>query len=162
MAKIVLVDERDEVIGAKERDEIVIFDRYRVSALWATNPNTDILLARRAFTKSHDPGKWGPAVAGTVEEGENYLSNILKEAREELGLADITPQLGPKIKYEREHSFFCQWFTVELSYDQKFLLQKEEVAEVAWFPRLELIEKIKADDPKFLVSSKVWLNLFLS
>ena len=33
----------------------------------------------RSFTKSHDPGKWGPAVAGTVEEGETY--NFLKEGQ---------------------------------------------------------------------------------
>ena len=25
-----------------------------------------------------DPGKWGPAVAGTVDEGESYKKNVIK------------------------------------------------------------------------------------
>ncbi len=30
---------------------------------------------------------WGSAVAGTVEKGEDYESNIYKETEEEIGLA---------------------------------------------------------------------------
>ncbi|MFA6422790.1 MAG: NUDIX domain-containing protein, partial [Candidatus Buchananbacteria bacterium] len=86
MAKIIIVNENDEAIGHKERNELDFSDIYRVSGLWITNLKGEILLAQRAFTKNHDPGKWGPAAAGTVEEGEDYETNILKEAEEELGL----------------------------------------------------------------------------
>ena len=112
--KIVIVDEDDNVIGHKERGLVGRGDIYRVSALWITNSKGKILLARRALTKSHDPGKWGPAVAGTVEEGEDYRDNIVKEAGEEIGLRNIKPQTGPKIRIFGEHNYFDQWYLLKI------------------------------------------------
>lgn len=50
---IVIVNDQDEVIGHKERGTIAQDDIYRVSALWVTNSNGDILLAQRHHTKKH-------------------------------------------------------------------------------------------------------------
>ena len=51
-------------------------------------PDLRVLIVERqtAFDKKYDPGKWGPSAAGTVEEGETYQSNIIKELQEEIGL----------------------------------------------------------------------------
>src|SRR3989344_8863957 len=100
--KIVIVDENDKVVCEKDKEMVRGADIYRVSALWITNSRDEILLARRALTKSHHPRKWGPAVAGTVDEGETYEENIIKEAEEELGLKNIKPELGPKTKTDNE------------------------------------------------------------
>ncbi|GAF94063.1 unnamed protein product, partial [marine sediment metagenome] len=81
-SKIIIVDDNDKIIGYKERDTLKREDIYRVSALWITNSHGEILLARRHHTKSHRPRKWGPAVAGTVDAGETYEDNIIKEAEE--------------------------------------------------------------------------------
>ncbi len=88
MSKIIVVDENDKEIGVKERSKITHDDIYRVSGLWLTNSKGEILLAQRSFNKprDNDPGKWGPAVAGTVDEDETYKENIQKEIKEELGL----------------------------------------------------------------------------
>ena len=60
---IIIVDDNDNIIGSKPRD---IVDkeklRYRVSCLWIKNSNDEMLFARRAYIKTHFPGKWGPAV----------------------------------------------------------------------------------------------------
>lgn len=104
--KIVVVNENDEVVGAKKRGTIATDDIYRVSALWITNSNGDVLLAQRALTKKNDPGKWGPAVAGTVEEGETYLGNITKETEEEIGLKDVQFTEGPKWRVSLERNMF--------------------------------------------------------
>lgn len=83
--RFLVVDDNDNIIGYKSKAAIDKDDlRYRVSALWITNSKREILLARRSYTKRHDPGKWGPAAAGTVEKGESYKDNIKKEAKEEL------------------------------------------------------------------------------
>jgi hypothetical protein len=113
--RIVIVNENDEIIAHKERGTLIQKDIYRVSALWVKNFKGDILLAQRKFTKSHDPGKWGPAVAGTVDEGETYEQNIIKEAEEEIGLKNIRPTLGPKIRMTGEYNYFDQWYTLNLS-----------------------------------------------
>ncbi len=107
--RIVIVNDQDEVIAHKERGTLTKDDIYRVSALWVKNSRGDILLAQRKFTKSHDPGKWGPAVAGTVGEGETYKQNIIKEAEEEIGLRAIKPIPGPKVRMAGEYNYFDQW-----------------------------------------------------
>lgn len=50
--KIIIVNENDEIIGHKKREEIRQEDIYRVSALWLTNSKNEILLARRGLNKS--------------------------------------------------------------------------------------------------------------
>jgi isopentenyldiphosphate isomerase len=106
MIKIIIVNEKDEIIGFKERSKVKTDDIYRVSALWAENAKGDILMAQRAFSKMNSPGKWGPAVAGTVEEGETYDSNITKEAEEEIGLVNSKFGKGEKVRVFGEHNYF--------------------------------------------------------
>jgi isopentenyldiphosphate isomerase len=129
--RVIIVNDQDEIIGHKERGTLVQADIYRVSALWVTNSAGDILLAQRKFTKKHHPGMWGPAVAGTNDEGESYESNIIKEAEEEIGLKDIKPNIGPKIRVASEHNHFTQYYT--LTIDQAaddFVIEEDEVEQV--------------------------------
>src|SRR3989344_1118037 len=151
--KTIIVDEHDNPIGLKDREDITSEDIYRVSLLWITNSKGEILLARRAYTKSHDPGKWGPAVAGTVEEGETYESNIIKEAEEELGLTNLKPIAGEKHESKRKWHYFVQRFnaTVDLPVEG-FKIAEDEVAEVRWFSENELKEVIKNNTEEFLAS----------
>lgn len=114
MACIVIVDENDTPIGVKERGEIdAAKDRYRVTGLWLTNSKGDILLAQRALTKKVNPGLWGPAVAGTVEEGETYDENIVKEIREELGIRLSITDLKKvkKFRVDGPRHYFSQFYT---------------------------------------------------
>ena len=78
MTNVIIVNEKDEVIGSKPRDDRNQTDIIRVSGLLVFNPKGEVLLSRRGLNKINDPGKWGPSVAGTVEEGETYASNIIK------------------------------------------------------------------------------------
>lgn len=106
--QIIIVDENDNEIGSADRDSIVLNGPriFRATGLWITNPQNDILLAQRSFSKRAEPGKWGPAVSGTLETGETYRSNVIKEAREELGLTLtenmllIGPKLFSDVKYK--------------------------------------------------------------
>jgi len=156
--KIIIVNEQDEIVGHKDRDDVQT-EIYRVSALWITNSKGEILLARRAFTKSHSPGKWGPAVAGTVEDGETYESNIVKEAEEELGLTGITFVKDRKELRRTQWRYFCQWFTAVVDKDiSDFTINKDEVAEIRWFSVQELRNDVKKDPEQFLVSVREILS----
>ena len=161
-SKIIIVDKKDKIINFKERENIKNSDIYRVSGLWITNNDGDVLLARRSFTKSHDPGKWGPAVAGTVEEGETYKSNIIKEAKEELGLNGIVPKKGLKERVVGKHNFFCQWYLIIVNKDlRKFKIKKDEVVEIRWFTKEALLKKIDSHPHEFIKSMKQWINLLI-
>ena len=159
--KIIIVDENDNVIGHKNRELVKVEDIYRASALWITNSKGDVLLARRALTKSHDPGKWGPAVAGTVDEGEDYGSNIMKEAEEEIGLRNITPKLGPKIRISGKYNYFCQLYLLEIDKSiNEFVTDREEVEQITWFPKNELLKEVQNYPDKFLKNMRRYIELF--
>ena len=163
MAKspIVIVNQDDEIIGHKERGTLLQEDIYRVAGLWITNPNGDILLAQRQFDKKNDPGKWDPAVAGTVDKDETYESNIIKEAAEEIGLVDIKPIAGLKRRMTGEHNYFVQWFTLTVNKPaEEFIVQKEEVAQVKWFGRSQLKEELQSHADDYLKSLSWVLEAF--
>ena len=157
--KVSVVNEQDELIGYKERQGLSLEEIYRVSALWVTNSLGQVLLAKRALTKSHHPGKWGPAVAGTVEEGETYAENIVKEMEEELGIKNVKVKLGPKLRVKADYNHFTQWFTLVLD-DYIFVIDEKEVAEIKWWGLDELKQEIKENPDKFLKSIHPCLDLF--
>ncbi len=152
MALIPIVNEQDEIIGYKERENIEPSDIYRTSGLMIYDGHGKVLLAQRAVTKSHDPGKWGPSVAGTVEKGEMYRDNIIKEAQEELGLVGIEPTEWIKqSRLEGQHKHIGQWFLLRLdSNTTTFQPDPREVQAVKWFTFNELTTAITANPENFL------------
>lgn len=163
-SKIIIVDKNDKIVGLKERENLINEDIYRVSALWIENSKGEILLARRALTKAHSPGKWGPAVAGTLEKGETYDSNILKEAEEEIGLKNVKFKKGSKsrILLAGRLRYFLQWYTVKIDrLLEEFKIQKNEVAEIRWFTKEEIKKKIQEDPNEFIYSVNQWIGLFI-
>ena len=162
MSKIPIVDNDDVVVGYKDRKDVLPEDIYRVSALWIKNSEGESLLAQRAFSKTNDPGKWGPAVAGTVEEGENYDINIRKEAQEEIGISDISMEKGPKERIFGEHNYFVQWYTARIDKGAgEFVIDKDEVSEVRWFSKKDLMRESESNTNDFLSGTKRWIELFL-
>ena len=160
-SKIIIVDENDQIIGSKPRELITTTDIYRVSALWLKNTKNKFLLAQRSLNKKNDPGKWGPAVAGTVEVEETYENNIIKEAEEELGLKNFVFTLGPKLRKKGLHNHFTQWYVLTL--DQKisdFTIQREEVEKIKWFTLSEFSKMYQDDPNNFLGSMDEYVKLF--
>ena len=150
--KIQIVDERDQVVGVKERSDVDSkVETYRMSALWLTNSKGQILLAKRAMVKSNDPGKWGPAVAGTIDEGETYDVNIYKEAEEEIGLRGVEFSKGIKTYTTYPGNYFCQWFFATLDRDaSSFKLQAEEVDKIEWVDIEKLKHEIEISPEKYV------------
>ncbi|MBU6491047.1 NUDIX domain-containing protein [Patescibacteria group bacterium] len=152
---IPVVNESDIQIASRERDSLLPDDMYRASALWLLNLEGKVLLARRALSKKHNPGRWGCSVAGTVEEGETYQSNILKETEEEIGLVLTVQDLhkGAKLLLKGKHNHFCQFFfaqipkTVdELIYDEK------EVMGIRWISIEELLQDVQENPESYSVN----------
>ena len=159
MEKIIIVDDKDNKIGIKERESITRENIYRVSVLWIINSKNEILLAKRSLNKTHSPGKWGPAVTGTVEENETYDSNIIKETEEEIGLKNVKLQKGFKKRMVTKYNYFCQWYFIKIDRDpDEFKLQEDEVKEIKWFLKEELLCKIEKDQDKFMQSVRIGLN----
>ncbi|HNW71777.1 MAG TPA: NUDIX domain-containing protein [Candidatus Paceibacterota bacterium] len=160
--KIPVVNENDEVIEIKDRKDVDKSPEliYRVSYLWVTDTNGRILLAQRAFNKNHNPGKWGPAVAGTVEEGETYESNIIKETEEEIGIKDVKLKIGQKERRKTNYNYFAQEFLLELPAGfNDFKIQEVEVAQIKWFTKEELKKELQEHPDNFLSLIKNKIDL---
>lgn len=157
--EIIIVNEYDKIIGHKERGTLNKEDIYRVSALWIQNSKGDILLAKRALTKSHNPGKWGPATAGTNDKGDTYDSNIVRETEEEIGLKGSNFKKTRKIRVKGEYNFFCQgYLTIIDKKLNEFIIQKEEVEEIKWFKKEELLKELEQNPDQFLKPIKECVN----
>jgi isopentenyldiphosphate isomerase len=157
--EIIIVNELDKVVEYKEREKIISKDIYRVAVLWITTSKGELLLAKRSKTKKNDPGKWGPSVAGTVEKGETYYTNIIKEAKEEIGLIDTYPVKGDKHRVKGKRNYFSQWYFLTTNKNlADFKIDKSEVSEIKWFKKEELEKKIKSSPSQFSDSVKLLLK----
>jgi len=161
MSKVHIVDSSDVLIGYKDRNLINYEkDIYRSTALWVYNANQEVLLVQRKLTKARQPGKWGPSVAGTVEEGESYDSNIEKEAFEEIGLRGQKLLKLQKVETIDSVHQFTQWYAIKvdlpLSY---FVPQFEEVEALKWIAIDTLNEDYIAQPDKYVTSMNRCLEI---
>lgn len=149
-----VVDANDNFVDLKPRNEIDFQnDYYRVSAVWVVSSSGQVLIAQRKHTKDKDPGKWGPAVAGTLEEGETYESNAYKEADEEIALSGVEFTVGPKMIIEQPRHYHLQWFiAVSDRPEDEFIPQPSEVERVAWVDSDELVQDVAANPDKYVPS----------
>lgn len=158
--KIQIVNDQDEIIGVKERSELdYSTDIYRVSALWLTNSKGQSLIAQRASTKDKDPSKWGPAVAGTIEENETYDQNIYKEAMEEIGLEGVEFTKSVKIRSTNPRQSFTQWYVGVVDKDiDAFIRQVEEVDALLWFDTEQLKKELEENPDKYIPNMQRIVN----
>jgi len=160
-----VVDEQDNVIGTKARDDLTQKDIVRVSVLWIENSEGKVLLQQRALTKKIGPGQWGPAVAGTVEAHETYLSNIIKEAEEEIDLIDFIPiEVGKRMYWEPDGHFgrmFTFYKTIVDKDISEFNIKQDEVAQLKWTDKELIITNIKKTPRQHVPSSAVfWQEMY--
>ncbi|MEK7175921.1 MAG: NUDIX domain-containing protein [Patescibacteria group bacterium] len=160
---IQIVDSNDNIISFKKREDVDYKkDIYRVTGLWVTNSQDEVLIAKRKSTKDKDPGKWGPAVAGTVEQNETYESNIKKESEEEIGLRNLEFKIGLKRRIYKPRNYFVQWFLVKIDKNlDEFKIQEEEVEQLSWISEVKLRKDTEKNPEKYIPSMPGIINLFI-
>lgn len=160
--QIPIVNEKDEVIGFKDRTDIdYTKDIFRSASLWITNSHGDVLLARRSLSKRNNPGKWSEAVGGTVDGNNSYKDTVIREAKEELGIENFEMTIGPKQMLDGSPRYFAQWYIANIDLPvEAFTIQEEEVDEVAWVPLAQLKSDLKANPDKYIEFMPDILKLF--
>jgi isopentenyldiphosphate isomerase len=99
-----LVDEQGNIIGAATRGECHDGTKrlHPVVHLHVYNGRGEVYLQKRPDWKTIQPGKWDTAVGGHIDLGENVELALKREAGEELGIADFTPEQVAKYVFESE------------------------------------------------------------
>lgn len=160
---IPVVNEKDEIIGHKDRADInSSVDIVRSASLWITNYDGDILLAQRKFTKRNNPGKWSEAVGGTVEGEDDYESTMLREAEEEIGLKVGSYKIGPKQYVNSPTKYFVQWYQTVIDKPiEAFSAQEEELEQLAWISEEQFIKELKDIPGKYIDEMQEIARLFI-
>lgn len=78
-----LVDMEDRVIGQATRKEIHQKNLlHRSVHIFVFNPQGELYLQKRAYSKDENPGFWDTSCAGHVDAGEDYLNAANRELME--------------------------------------------------------------------------------
>ena len=87
-----LVDEDGNVIGQASRKECHSGSKllHPVIHLHIFNSKGELYLQKRSATKDIQPNKWDSSVGGHIDLGETPEIAAKREAREEIGLQDVT------------------------------------------------------------------------
>lgn len=135
-----LVDEEGNVVGQAPRSVCHNGTKllHPVIHLHIFNSEGELYLQKRAASKDIQPNKWDSSVAGHIDLGEKPDTAVLREAREELGLTNITPVYITKyiIETDRERELSYCFYT---QYDGSFELDANELAD-GRFWRIEEIQ----------------------
>ena len=162
--KIAVLDDKNNVIGYKLYSELTDDDLWKIISVWIEDGKGNALMQQRSFKKRLGPGLWTPAVEGTVDGDDSYEETAIREIEEEIGLPKSEYELIPsELSYYRAEygSRVCQGYKIIGYWPlEKLVPQEEEVEQLAWLPIDTVVEEIKAGDPKYPSSAKIWLKLF--
>lgn len=89
-----IVDEEGNIMGAATRGECHNGSKllHPVVHLHVFNSKGELFLQKRPAWKDIQPGKWDTSVGGHMDLNENVETALRREAREELGIEDFTPE----------------------------------------------------------------------
>lgn len=159
---VAVVDENGKELDRVARSSLQDTHAWQIISVWIENSDGQVLLQQRSFSKPLGPGLWTCAVEGTVTGSDTFDETAAREVEEEIGLAPVRLVPTKKVFYKASHgSRLAQGYTAKCDWPiEKFRIQKEEVEQLAWLPREQVIREIQAKDPKYPASAVVWLDMF--
>ena len=160
--KVVLVNEKDEVLGLMEKMQAHENGLlHRAFSVFLFNENGDMLLQRRASTKYHSPLQWTNACCSHPRANETYKQAAERRIKEELGITcDISEKfhfiykadVGQELwEHELDHVFVGK-------YNGEFQLNPDEVQEVRYISMQDLEAEIKLHPEHFTEWFKIILE----
>lgn len=159
---VTLVNDRDEVIGSKDRSLLTDDDRWRIVTIWLENTAGDILLAQRSHNKKNNPGKWGPAAAGTVEHGESYEETAIREVHEELGITVPLEKTGLIMhKSMIGHRADMGFRGITDTAIENFYIQADEVEQIKWVGKEALLTDIAQHPANYIQEMLEIVHMFM-
>lgn len=124
---------------------------HKAVVVFVINSNKQILLQKRSATKKLWPNMWDVSAGGHVLSGEFGFQSAIREAKEELNLnldkQDLTfigATTSVNTKGDIINKHFNEYYIAKMDIDINALkLQTEEVSEVKWIDKEEILERIK-------------------
>jgi len=124
---------------------------HKAVVVFIINSKGQVLLQKRSANKKLWPNMWDITAGGHVLAGEFGFEAIIREIKEELGLdinkEDITfigSAISTSEKKDIIANHFNEFYIINRDVDEtKLKLQEDEVSEVKWIDKDEIIERVK-------------------
>lgn len=124
---------------------------HKAVVVFIINSKEQVLLQRRSANKKLWPNIWDVTAGGHVLVGEFGFQTIIRETKEELGIELDKSEMiflgssrSSNVKGDIVNNHFNEYYIANKDIDEtKLKLQEEEVSEVKWIDKNEIIEKIK-------------------
>lgn len=124
---------------------------HKAVAMFIINSKNQVLLQKRSVTKKLWPNMWDITAGGHVFAGEFGFEAVIRELKEELGIEvnknDLTfigSSISSNIKEYIINNHFNEYYIVHKDIDKSDVtLQEEEVSEVEWMNKEEIIKRVK-------------------
>jgi isopentenyldiphosphate isomerase len=145
-----VVNERDEVIGKKPRNEVHRLGlMHRATHVLVFNKGGQVFLQKRSMIKDRQPGLWDSSASGHVDSGEDYDSCVMRELREEIGLQlSEVPQRLFKMPASAETDQEHVW-VYRCEAEGPFQLHPEEIERGDWFEPAQVTSWMKEKPEEF-------------
>lgn len=147
-----VLNEQGEFTGKVEAREICHEKGLWHRAIYGFifNKNGDVLLQKRSVSKKLWPNLWDITAGGHVLAGEFGIQALIREMKEELGIdvdkneiMYLVGSTSTNIQGNIINNHFneCYIVTKDIEISQ-IKLQEEEVSDIRWFSKQEILEKI--------------------
>lgn len=165
VVEIDVLNSKGEFVGeVKTRKEIHEAGLWhRISYGFIFDGSNNVLLQKRANSKI-SAGKWDKTIGGHVETGESCYRTLLRKAKEEIGIVLDPSEIehfGCAISDFSEGAINCHIF-VEGYIIRKNInidslkINKNEIEELKWFKKEEILEMIKNKDKSLIGKDFLW------
>lgn len=126
---------------------------HKAVAVFIVNSKNQVLLQKRSSKKKMWPNMWDITAGGHVLAGEFGFEAIIREIDEELGIKidknDITfigASTSENVKGDIINKHFNEFYIINKDINiSEITLQLEEVSEVSWFEKEEIMKIIQND-----------------
>ena len=148
-----VLNEKGEYTGLVKTREICHKEGlwHKAVVVFIINSKGQVLLQKRSPYKKLWPNMWDITAGGHVLTGEFGFQAIIRECKEEIGIelekTDITfigSAISTNVKNDIVNNHFNEFYIASKDIDEtKLKLQEEEVSEVKWIDKNEIIKRIK-------------------
>lgn len=123
---------------------------HKAVVVFIINSKNQVLLQKRSKNKRMWPDMWDITAGGHVLTGEFGFQAIIREVKEELGIElnkneiiFLGSALSSNISRNIINNHFNEFYVVNKNIDEnKLKLQEEEVSEVKWIDKEDIIKRI--------------------
>jgi isopentenyl-diphosphate delta-isomerase len=163
--KVILVNEKDEVLGSMEKLEAHLKGAlHRAFSIFIFNDQKELLIHQRAFDKYHSPGLWTNTCCSHPYPNETSLDAANRRLQEEMGMqCELIEQFSFIYKerinetieeYELDHVFLGKS-------NSNPKINTEEVAAYKWISLPDLKEQMLANPNDFTIWFKIIITSYI-